>query len=134
MAAGARRGHGRRGALPLHHAALQRHLALLRDLAEVRIGAAPPAGATLRQGETVSGTVIMLKGENGKNVIERVKTKLAGMVLPTGTKIRPFYDQSEVIDRTIETVKHNLIEGGVLVMARTISSGSGGAIGGSMRQ
>ena len=45
------------------------------------------------------------------------RSKLAGMVLPTGTKIRPFYDQSEVIDRTIETVKHNLIEGGVLVMA-----------------
>src|SRR3954468_7043658 len=35
---------------------------LLRDVADVRIGAAPPSGAALRQGETVSGTVIMLKG------------------------------------------------------------------------
>src|SRR5947209_261873 len=37
---------------------------LLRDVAEVRIGAAAPQGATLRNGETVSGMVIMLKGEN----------------------------------------------------------------------
>src|SRR6516162_5811510 len=37
---------------------------LLRDVADVRIGAAPPEGATLRNGETVSGMVIMLKGEN----------------------------------------------------------------------
>jgi cobalt-zinc-cadmium resistance protein CzcA len=46
---------------------------LLRDVAEIRIGASPPSGAALRQGETVSGTVIMLKGENGKQLIERVK-------------------------------------------------------------
>ena len=39
----------------------------------MRIGAAPPEGATLRNGETVSGMVIMLKGENGKQLIERVK-------------------------------------------------------------
>ncbi len=46
---------------------------LLRDVADVRIGAAPPEGATLRNGETVSGMVIMLKGGNGKQLIERVK-------------------------------------------------------------
>src|SRR6266542_3712815 len=56
---------------------------LLKDIAEVRIGPAPPSGATLRNGaETVSGTVIMLKGENGKQLIERVKAIIAALVIP----------------------------------------------------
>jgi heavy metal efflux system protein len=88
---------------------------LLRDVAEVRIGSAPPQGATLRNGETVSGMVIMLKGENGKQLIERVKEKIAGLRLPSGVKIIPFYDQAFVIDGTIHTVEKNLFEGFVLV-------------------
>src|SRR5258706_8007574 len=79
------------------------------------IGAAPPQGATLRNGETVSGTVIMLKGGNGKELIERVKAKIAGLHLPEGIKIAPFYDQSFVIDGTIHTVEKNLFEGFILV-------------------
>ena len=88
---------------------------LLRDVADVRIGPAPPEGATLRNGETVSGMVIMLKGENGKQLIERVKEKIAGLRLPPGVKIVPFYDQSFVIDGTIHTVEKNLFEGFILV-------------------
>src|SRR5437016_10390048 len=88
---------------------------LLRDVAEVSVGAAPRQGATLRNGETVSGMVIMLKGENGKQVIERVKEKIAGLRLPPGVKIVPFYDQAFVIDGTIHTVEKNLFEGFVLV-------------------
>ncbi len=88
---------------------------LLRDVAEVRIGAAPPEGATLRNGETVSGMVIMLKGENGKQLIERVKERIASLRLPPGVKIIPFYDQSFVIDGTIHTVEKNLFEGFILV-------------------
>src|SRR5690349_8623994 len=88
---------------------------LLRDVAAIRIGPAPPEGATLRNGETVSGMVIMLKGENGKRLIERVKQRIAGLRLPPGVKIVPFYDQSSVIDGTIHTVEKNLFEGFVLV-------------------
>jgi cobalt-zinc-cadmium resistance protein CzcA len=88
---------------------------LLRDAAEVTIGAAPKQGATVRGEETVSGMVIMLKGENGKRVIERVKDKIARMRLPDGVKIVPFYDQSSVIDGTIRTVEKNLFEGFLLV-------------------
>src|SRR5579871_170361 len=88
---------------------------LLRDVATVRIGAAPPEGATLRNGETVSGMVIMLKGENGKKLIELVKARIAGLRLPPGVKIVPFYDQAFVIDGTIHTVEKNLFEGFVLV-------------------
>jgi heavy metal efflux system protein len=88
---------------------------LLGDVAEVRIGSAPPAGATLRNGETVSGMVIMLKGENGKKLIERVKERIAALRLPPGVRIIPFYDQAFVIDGTIHTVEKNLFEGFVLV-------------------
>ena len=89
---------------------------LLKDVADVRIGPAPPSGATLRHGEeTVSGTVIMLKGENGKQLIERVKEKIATLRLPSGVTIVPFYDQAFVIDGTIRTVEKNLFEGFVLV-------------------
>jgi heavy metal efflux system protein len=88
---------------------------LVRDVAEVRVGPAPPEGATLRNGETVSGMVIMLKGENGKRLIERVKERIATLRLPPGVRIIPFYDQSFVIDGTIHTVEKNLFEGFVLV-------------------
>src|SRR6202030_4237144 len=88
---------------------------LLRDVAEIRIGSSPPEGATLRNGETVSGMVIMLKGENGKQLIERVKERIATLRLPPGVHLVPFYDQSFVIDGTIHTVEKNLFEGFVLV-------------------
>ncbi|MHB1698618.1 MAG: efflux RND transporter permease subunit [Acidobacteriaceae bacterium] len=87
----------------------------LGQVAQVNIGSAPKIGAVLRNGETISGMVIMLKGENGKRVIEAVKEKIKSMRLPEGVKLVPFYDQSEVIDRTIETVRRNLLEGFVLV-------------------
>lgn len=92
---------------------------MLRDVARVGTGPMQRQGAVLRdgRGETVSGMVIMLKGENGKRVIERVKEKIASIGLPPGMRFSPFYDQSAVIDRTIHTVEKNLIEGGVLVMA-----------------
>lgn len=91
---------------------------LLRDVAEIRLMAMPRQGATLRdgKGETVSGMAIMLKGENGRRVIERVKAKLASIRLPEGVRIVPFYDQSMVIDGTIRTVARALIEGGGLVI------------------
>jgi heavy metal efflux system protein len=91
---------------------------MIRDVAVVKDGPMPRQGAVLRDGggETVSGMVIMLKGENGKQVIERVKAKLATIRLPSGVSIKSFYDQSEVIDRTTSTVKRNLLEGGALVM------------------
>jgi cobalt-zinc-cadmium resistance protein CzcA len=88
---------------------------VLRDIAEIAVGAAPRKGATLRNGETVSGMVIMLKGENGKRVIESIKTKIASLHLPPGVRLVPFYDQSDVIDGTIHTVERNLFEGFILV-------------------
>jgi cobalt-zinc-cadmium resistance protein CzcA len=92
---------------------------LVRDVARVHVGAVPRQGAVLRdgKGETVSGMTIMLKGENGLRVIDRVKERLASLRLPEGVKIVAFYDQSEVINGTIRTVTRNLVEAGLLVIA-----------------
>ncbi len=92
---------------------------LVRDVARIYDGSVPRQGATLRdgKGETVSGMAIMLKGENGRNVIERVKDRLAAQSLPPGVRIVPFYDQSEVINGTMHTVGRNLLEAGALVIA-----------------
>jgi heavy metal efflux system protein len=92
----------------------------LRDVADVQVGAVPRQGAVTRdgKGETVSGMVIMLKGQNSKTVIERVKAAVEAMKssLPEGVRIVPFYDQSHVIDGTIRTVRDNLLKGGGLVI------------------
>jgi cobalt-zinc-cadmium resistance protein CzcA len=90
---------------------------LVSDVARVTVAPMPRQGAVLRdaKGETVSGMAIMLKGENGRQVIDRVKARLASLRLPEGVKIVPFYDQATVIDRTIKTVTQNLLEAGALV-------------------
>ncbi len=93
---------------------------LVSDVADVAIGEMPRSGAVTRdgKGESVAGMVIMLKGENGKRIAERVKAKVAEIAesLPKGLSIVPFYDQSEVIDRTSYTVRKNLLEGSLLVV------------------
>ncbi|HYP08734.1 MAG TPA: CusA/CzcA family heavy metal efflux RND transporter, partial [Bryobacteraceae bacterium] len=92
---------------------------LLRDVARVVEGALPRQGAALRdgKGETVSGMAIMLKGENGRTVIDRIKQRLSELRLPSGVRLVPFYDQSEVINGSIRTVTRNLLEAGALVTA-----------------
>lgn len=92
---------------------------LVRDVANVREDAVPRQGAILRngEGETVCGMAIMLKGENSRNVIAGAKHRLATTRLPGGAHLVPFYDQSEVIEATIATVRRNLIEAGLLVSA-----------------
>jgi len=93
---------------------------LVSDVAEVRIGAMPRQGAVTHDGlgESVAGMVIMLKGENGKDVGARVKARMAEVVttLPGGLRLTPFYDQTEVIERTAATVRRNLLEGSLLVV------------------
>ncbi len=75
-------------------------------------------GAVLHDsnGETVSGMVIILRGANGNKIIEEVKAKIQSLKLPGGAKIIPFYDQSDVINATLHTVKKNLAEAAALVL------------------
>jgi cobalt-zinc-cadmium resistance protein CzcA len=90
------------------------------DVAEVQIAPMPRHGAVTHngQGESVSGMVILLKDENAKIVAERIKERVADIVktLPHNLSLRPFYDQTEVIDRTTHTLRTNLLEGSLLVM------------------
>jgi heavy metal efflux system protein len=83
--------------------------------AEIRQGAATRDG----RGETVMGIAMMLKGENSRVVTKRVRDKLAeaARALPHGVRVRPFYDRSELVDRTVRTAVVNLLEGGLVVMA-----------------
>lgn len=91
----------------------------IRDVAKVVIGAMPREGAVTRDsiGEALSGTVVVLKGANSREVIARVKERFESIkpMLPPGVTIRPFYSQADVVDRTTSTVFRNLLEGALLV-------------------
>jgi cobalt-zinc-cadmium resistance protein CzcA len=92
----------------------------VRDIADVEIGAEPRQGAVTRdgRGETVAGMVIMLKGENSKEVVTRVKEAIgkAQGVLPPGARIAVFYDRTALIEASIKTVTDALLEGGLFVI------------------
>ena len=92
---------------------------LLKDVAEVKLGTKFRTGAATLDGhETVIGTVMMLAGENSREVALRVKARLAEIQtkLPEGVEIQIQYDRSFLIDRTIGTVEKNLVEGAILVV------------------
>lgn len=91
----------------------------VKNIASVGHGAALRQGAATRDGagEVVVGLVMMLKGDNSRNVIDLVKDKIVDIrpSLPEGVNLRPFYDQSVLVEQVIDTVKTNLLEGGTLV-------------------
>lgn len=80
----------------------------------LRRGAATNNG----EGEVVVGVALMLMGENSRVVTERVKEQLAAVqkTLPEGVTIEPYYDRSELVERTIHTAAKNLAEGALLVV------------------
>lgn len=86
----------------------------VRDIGEVSFGPDLRRGtADLDgKGETVTGIVVMRHGENARNVIARVRDKLDAIQpgLPTGIRVVPVYDRSELIDRSIGTLREALIE------------------------
>ncbi len=90
----------------------------LRDVATIGLGGDFRRGALDVDGrEVVGGIVVMRTGDNAMEVIQRVKAKLAEIApsLPAGVTVLPFYDRSDLIARTIETLKHALVEEMVLV-------------------
>jgi cobalt-zinc-cadmium resistance protein CzcA len=92
----------------------------VRDVADVGIGAELRTGAATENGtEVVLGTVFMLVGENSRAVSDAVDEKLGQInrSLPAGVLARTVYDRSDLVDRAIATVKRNLLEGAVLVIA-----------------
>ncbi len=92
----------------------------LRDVADIVIGSEPRQGAVTRdgKGEVVAGMIIMLKGENSQDVVNRAKNaigKLDGS-LPEGVRVNVFYDRTSLIDACIHTVVNATLEGGLLVI------------------
>jgi len=94
---------------------------LVRDVATVQYGPELRQGAVSRdgKGEVVSGIVMMLRGENSREVVKRVRTRVAEInrSLPPGVRVAPYYDQTDLVNGTLATVRTNLIEGGFLVIA-----------------
>jgi cobalt-zinc-cadmium resistance protein CzcA len=94
----------------------------IRDVADVRIGSAVRVGAALKNGETesVAGIVMMLRGGNAKELVTRIKAKVAEInekqMLPGGLQIVPFYDRSQLVDAALWTVVKVLLEGIALVV------------------
>jgi len=90
----------------------------VRDVADVKIGGAFRT-ASLVKGtrEAVGGVVVARAGSNPRQVIDAVKARIAEIApgLPAGVSIVPFYDRSELIDRTIATLRIALIEEVLLV-------------------
>ncbi|TWG81774.1 cobalt-zinc-cadmium resistance protein CzcA [Cupriavidus gilardii J11] len=94
----------------------------LRDVADVTIGHEVRQGALIKNGQTeaVGGIVMMMRGGNAKEIVSRVKERVAEInergMLPGKLQIVPYYDRSELVDAALWTVTKVLLEGVVLVV------------------
>ncbi|MDQ2664597.1 MAG: efflux RND transporter permease subunit [Gemmatimonadota bacterium] len=92
----------------------------VRNIAEVVIGPEVRRGAVTMngKGEAVTGIVLKRIYENTSQVIASVKARVAELnkSLPPGVQVVPYYDQSELVERAVGTVKDALLEGAVLIV------------------
>jgi cobalt-zinc-cadmium resistance protein CzcA len=97
----------------------------VKDIGRVEIGHAPRLGifgfqtATQKNDDAVEGIILMRRGEQPQTVLQGVEKKTADLnrnILPADVKIRPFYDRSDLVRVTTDTVEWNLIRGMVLVL------------------
>ena len=110
---------------------------LVGALGDVRFAPMLRQGAASRdgRGEAVVGMAVMLLGENSRTVSTAVADEVREInrVLPRGVRIDPFYDRTELVEKTLRTVGRNLAEGGALVilvlllMLRNLRAGLVGA-------
>jgi cobalt-zinc-cadmium resistance protein CzcA len=97
----------------------------VKDVAQVAIGHAPRLGIfgfqdkTKNNDDAVEGVILMRRGEQAQNVLRRVEQKteeLNRSVLPPDVRIHPFYDRSDLVRITTDTVEGNLLRGMILVL------------------
>ena len=92
------------------------------DVAEVVAGASPRLGLVAQddKDDIVEAIVLMRRGGNASEVLGRVRERIKEInnsgLLPAGVRVRPFYDRQHLLDLTIDTVKHTLVVGMVLVL------------------
>ncbi|WP_293006480.1 CusA/CzcA family heavy metal efflux RND transporter [Nitrosomonas sp.] len=94
----------------------------VRDVAEVTFGGEVRQGASIKNGytESVAGIVMMLRGGNAKEIVGRIKEKVAEInergLLPDGLQIVPFYDRTDLVDGALSTVQITLMQSLILVI------------------
>lgn len=92
----------------------------IKDVANVQFGNAVRYGAMTYNGEVdaVGGVVMMLKGANSNEVVQRIKEKIPIIQksLPDDVVIEPYLDRTDLVGRAISTVEKNLIEGALIVI------------------
>ncbi|NNF64184.1 MAG: efflux RND transporter permease subunit, partial [Acidimicrobiia bacterium] len=92
----------------------------IRDVADVEIGSEIRRGAVSASGdgEAVLGLAFMLMGENSRVVTEQLRNRLESLApsLPPDVVVDIVYDRTLLVEKVIETVKHNLVIGAVLVI------------------
>jgi cobalt-zinc-cadmium resistance protein CzcA len=94
---------------------------LVKDVGRVVIGIAPRLGefGYQREDDAVEGVILLRTGEKTQEVLQRVEAKtkeLNDQILPKDIKIVPFYDRSNLVELTTQTVERNLLRGVVLVV------------------
>jgi cobalt-zinc-cadmium resistance protein CzcA len=92
----------------------------IRDIGDVVIGNAPRLGefGFNKTDDAVEGVIMMRRGEQTQNVLKGVEAKthqLNEEILPSDVKVRPYYDRSDLVQLTIDTVGRNMLVGMVLV-------------------
>jgi heavy metal efflux system protein len=93
----------------------------VRDIGEVTIGHAPRLGefGFQKNDDAVEGVILMRRGEQTQTVLKAVEAKtdeLNRLILPPDVKVVPFYDRSELVKLTTDTVEANLLRGMLLVL------------------
>ncbi|MGA2718876.1 MAG: efflux RND transporter permease subunit, partial [Candidatus Acidiferrales bacterium] len=93
----------------------------VRDVGEVTIGSAPRLGefGFNKTDDAVEGVIMMLRGQQTQNVLKGVEEKTKQLnehILPPDVKVQPYYDRSDLVRLTIDTVEHNLVLGMALVL------------------
>lgn len=92
---------------------------LIKDIAEVKLSSELRTGASLVRGEeAVLGTAMMLLGQNSRDVSLRVAERVEEIskTLPKGVKLEVLYDRSDLVNKTLGTIEHNLLTGAALVV------------------
>ncbi|HEY1910892.1 MAG TPA: CusA/CzcA family heavy metal efflux RND transporter [Vicinamibacterales bacterium] len=93
----------------------------IRDIGEVTIGSAPRLGqfGFQKNDDAVEGVILMRRGEQTQTVLAGVQKKTEELnhgILPPDVKVRPYYDRSDLVQLTIDTVTHNMLVGMTLVL------------------
>jgi cobalt-zinc-cadmium resistance protein CzcA len=93
----------------------------VKNVAEVGVGPQPRNGIVgfNKWDDVVEGVVLLIKGKDAVEVLQGVKEKVEFLNqhgLPPGVKILPFYDRTELIQHTVHTVEHNMLEGAALIL------------------